>query len=43
MGNWTSIRMSYPEGCPKFWEFVDPELKFAAVVYKAEISSGSEQ
>lgn len=27
--------MSYPEGSPKVWEDVDPELQFVAVVYKA--------
>ncbi|CAB1325135.1 unnamed protein product [Coregonus sp. 'balchen'] len=35
VGNRTSIRMSYPEGSPKVWEDVDPELQFVAVVYKA--------
>ncbi|XP_020357713.1 lactosylceramide alpha-2,3-sialyltransferase [Oncorhynchus kisutch] len=35
VGNRTSIRMSYPEGSPKVWEDVDPELLFVAVVYKA--------
>ncbi|KAL0973947.1 hypothetical protein UPYG_G00213310 [Umbra pygmaea] len=35
VGKRTSIRMSYPEGSPKLWEDVDPDLQFVAVVYKA--------
>ncbi|KAJ8015169.1 hypothetical protein DPEC_G00023350 [Dallia pectoralis] len=35
VGAKTSIRMSYPEGTPKVWEDVDPDLEFVAVVYKA--------
>ncbi|TRY99334.1 hypothetical protein DNTS_004849 [Danionella cerebrum] len=35
VGNRTTIRMSYPEGCPKVWEDTDPELKFVAVIYKS--------
>ncbi|XP_052005311.1 lactosylceramide alpha-2,3-sialyltransferase-like isoform X2 [Xyrauchen texanus] len=35
VGNRTSIRMSYPEGCPKVWDDVNPDLKFVAVIYKS--------
>lgn len=35
VGNRTTIRMSYPEGSPKVWEDMDPQLKFVAVIYKA--------
>uniref|UniRef100_A0AAR2LV23 Lactosylceramide alpha-2,3-sialyltransferase n=2 Tax=Pygocentrus nattereri TaxID=42514 RepID=A0AAR2LV23_PYGNA len=35
VGNRTTIRMSYPEGSPKHWEDVDPQLQFVAVVYKS--------
>ncbi|XP_053486699.1 lactosylceramide alpha-2,3-sialyltransferase isoform X2 [Ictalurus furcatus] len=35
VGNRTTIRMSYPEGSPKIWEDVDPQLQFVAVIYKA--------
>ncbi|XP_066505542.1 lactosylceramide alpha-2,3-sialyltransferase isoform X2 [Hoplias malabaricus] len=35
VGNRTTFRMSYPEGSPKLWEDVDPELQFVAVVYKS--------
>ncbi|KAI5105038.1 lactosylceramide alpha-2,3-sialyltransferase isoform X1 [Silurus meridionalis] len=35
VGNRTTIRMSYPEGSPKIWEDVDPQLHFVAVIYKS--------
>ncbi|KAG7329092.1 hypothetical protein KOW79_007266 [Hemibagrus wyckioides] len=35
VGNRTTIRMSYPEGSPKIWEDVDPQLWFVAVIYKS--------
>ncbi|CAM4609463.1 unnamed protein product [Leuciscus chuanchicus] len=35
VGNRTSIRMSYPESCPKVWEDMDSELKYVAVIYKS--------
>ncbi|KAI7790135.1 ganglioside GM3 synthase [Triplophysa rosa] len=35
VGNRTSIRMTYPEGCPKVWEDTDSDLKFVAVIYKS--------
>ncbi|GAA6096893.1 lactosylceramide alpha-2,3-sialyltransferase isoform X1 [Tachysurus ichikawai] len=35
VGNRTTIRMSYPEGTPKTWEDVDPQLQFVAVIYKS--------
>lgn len=34
VGNRTSIRMSYPEGSPKVWEDMDPDVRFVAVIYK---------
>ncbi|XP_051514534.1 lactosylceramide alpha-2,3-sialyltransferase-like isoform X1 [Myxocyprinus asiaticus] len=34
VGNRTTIRISYPEGCQKVWEDSDPDLKFVAVIYK---------
>ncbi|XP_067313007.1 lactosylceramide alpha-2,3-sialyltransferase [Pseudorasbora parva] len=34
VGNRTSIRMSYPESCPKVWEDKDSDLKYVAVIYK---------
>ncbi|KAA0709091.1 Lactosylceramide alpha-2,3-sialyltransferase [Triplophysa tibetana] len=35
VGNRTSIRMTYPEGCPKVWEDTDSDLKLVAVIYKS--------
>lgn len=35
VGNRTSVRMSYPEGSPRVWQDLDPEVLFVAVVYKA--------
>ncbi|KAI4901826.1 hypothetical protein NFI96_033815, partial [Prochilodus magdalenae] len=35
VGNRTTIRMSYPEGSPKHWEDVDPQLQFVTVIYKS--------
>ncbi|XP_039550124.1 lactosylceramide alpha-2,3-sialyltransferase [Pimephales promelas] len=35
VGNRTSIRMSYPESCPKVWEDMDLDLKYVAVIYKS--------
>ncbi|XP_072519801.1 lactosylceramide alpha-2,3-sialyltransferase isoform X2 [Salminus brasiliensis] len=35
VGNRTTIRMSYPEGSPKLWEDVDPQVHFVAVIYKS--------
>ncbi|XP_026877775.2 lactosylceramide alpha-2,3-sialyltransferase isoform X1 [Electrophorus electricus] len=35
VGNRTTFRMSYPEGSPKIWEDVDPQLQFVAVMYKS--------
>lgn len=35
VGNRTSIRMSYPESCPKVWEDMDSDLKYVAVIYKS--------
>nr|XP_046263080.1 lactosylceramide alpha-2,3-sialyltransferase [Scatophagus argus]XP_046263081.1 lactosylceramide alpha-2,3-sialyltransferase [Scatophagus argus] len=34
VGNWTSIRMSYPEGTPLHWIDTDPHTLFVAVMYK---------
>ncbi|XP_005157196.1 lactosylceramide alpha-2,3-sialyltransferase isoform X1 [Danio rerio] len=35
VGNRTTIRMSYPESCPKVWEDTDPDLKYVAVIFKS--------
>ncbi|XP_036407218.1 lactosylceramide alpha-2,3-sialyltransferase [Megalops cyprinoides] len=35
VGKRTDIRMSYPEGTPRTWDDVDPNLQFVAVVYKS--------
>ncbi|XP_048035595.1 lactosylceramide alpha-2,3-sialyltransferase isoform X2 [Megalobrama amblycephala] len=35
VGNRTSIRMSYPESCPKVWEDRDLDLKYVTVIYKS--------
>lgn len=35
VGNRTTFRMSYPEGSPKIWEDMDPQLQFIAVIYKS--------
>ncbi|XP_033870138.3 lactosylceramide alpha-2,3-sialyltransferase-like [Acipenser ruthenus] len=34
VGNKTTIRMSYPEGSPKFWDDVNPKTLFVTVIYK---------
>ncbi|XP_066576287.1 lactosylceramide alpha-2,3-sialyltransferase isoform X2 [Amia ocellicauda] len=35
VGNKTTIRMSYPEGCPVLWQDIDPDVLFVAVVFKS--------
>ncbi|XP_030620909.1 lactosylceramide alpha-2,3-sialyltransferase isoform X2 [Chanos chanos] len=35
VGNRTSIRMSYPEGSPRNWDDIDPQLIFLMVIYKS--------
>ncbi|XP_076878627.1 lactosylceramide alpha-2,3-sialyltransferase [Brachyhypopomus gauderio] len=35
VGNRTTFRLSYPEGSPKVWEDMDPQIQFVAVMYKS--------